>query len=529
MAGNANDFDFAASSISAYFSGVAIGMARSPTSPRCHELAGPRCPSAGPGSNTSRRSRSGRGPIVGGSCWPTSQPEPRRPAPIPPPGATCLLTHRDPTGRRPARRRRWCSSPMLALALVLEWLRRRRREAKKKPERASPAAVRGRPSARAARAGGRPRLRRPEGGRVPPDDPRAVASPPWRRSRSVSCASRRTPASSPTWAIVPASPSPPRPRSAKRQALGKRALRAGLPTRAPAARCADRAISILTWTLFTPARTARARGALGALRRDRAQRRRSWSALPTATPLLGRACPSRCASCQTTTGADVSCAQAARLQAGSGLSSRHAGRGPRPAYPDAQAYTADRPRPLQAADGQTAATGSRRAERRLERRRPLHPLPRPGSLSAHGTSESALRSTAPVERVLASCSATSTDGRSGPSRSPVPGGIDEGPLQPGSPTPSLSQPRIPKRRVDRHGGGSWTFVELGRRPAPGVRTDGPPPTRAAARRAHARATRGRAGGLAGQGRRAAVRAADRPLPGDGVSGTQDHEPSAPRG
>ena len=34
MAGNANDFGFAASSISAYFSGVAMGIARSPRSPR---------------------------------------------------------------------------------------------------------------------------------------------------------------------------------------------------------------------------------------------------------------------------------------------------------------------------------------------------------------------------------------------------------------------------------------------------------------------------------------------------------------
>lgn len=118
----------------------------------------------------------------------------------------------------------------------------------------------------------------------------------------------------------------------RRKALGKRwcapayrELAGGTP--------ADRAASLLTWTLFTPAQSQLERGARW-IRCDVVARSGAGLVpLPAPTPLLGNGVPESLRICQSAAGRDVSCAQphAFRVQA--------VYRAGNKAYPDPEAYT----------------------------------------------------------------------------------------------------------------------------------------------------------------------------------------------
>ncbi len=119
---------------------------------------------------------------------------------------------------------------------------------------------------------------------------------------------------------------------ARRDALGQRYC-------APAYRqlvggtLADRATSLLTWTLFTPNELQLARGARWLRCEVLARSGHQLVPLPLGRPILGKGVPENLRICQTTLGADVSCARphAFRVEA--------VFRAVGEAYPDAGAFT----------------------------------------------------------------------------------------------------------------------------------------------------------------------------------------------
>ena len=120
---------------------------------------------------------------------------------------------------------------------------------------------------------------------------------------------------------------------ARRDALGQRYC-------APAYRqlvggtLADRATSLLTWTLFTPGELQLARGARWLRCEVLARSAGQLVPLPLGRPLLGKGVPEQLRICQTTAGADISCARphAFRVEA--------VFRAVGEAYPDVLTYTA---------------------------------------------------------------------------------------------------------------------------------------------------------------------------------------------
>jgi hypothetical protein len=119
---------------------------------------------------------------------------------------------------------------------------------------------------------------------------------------------------------------------ARRDALGQRYC-------APAYRqlvggtLADRATSLLTWTLFTPSENQLARGARWLRCEVLARSGNQLLPLTLGRPLLGKGVPENLRICQTTLGADVSCARphAFRVEA--------VFRAVGEAYPDASTFT----------------------------------------------------------------------------------------------------------------------------------------------------------------------------------------------
>jgi hypothetical protein len=120
---------------------------------------------------------------------------------------------------------------------------------------------------------------------------------------------------------------------ARRDALGQRYC-------APAYRqlvggtLADRATSLLTWTLFTPSEVQLARGARWLRCEVLARSGTQLVPLPLGRPLLGKGVPEQLRTCQTTAGADVTCGRphAFRVEA--------VFRAIGEAYPDARTFTA---------------------------------------------------------------------------------------------------------------------------------------------------------------------------------------------
>ena len=120
---------------------------------------------------------------------------------------------------------------------------------------------------------------------------------------------------------------------AKRRALGKRLCEPAY-RRVAGGTLADRATSLLTWTLFTPGQSELERGARWVRCDVIARSGNTLVPLPAGNPLLSKGVPEQLRICQTSTGADISCAQphAFRVQA----VYRAAGT----AYPNPETYTA---------------------------------------------------------------------------------------------------------------------------------------------------------------------------------------------
>ncbi len=104
------------------------------------------------------------------------------------------------------------------------------------------------------------------------------------------------------------SPVTPRTSVAKRRALGKR-LCAPAYRRLAGGTLADRATSLLTWTLFTPGQAQLERGARWVRCDVLARSGNRLVPLPARKPLLGKGIPTQLRICQTSAGADVSCTQ----------------------------------------------------------------------------------------------------------------------------------------------------------------------------------------------------------------------------
>ena len=221
----------------------------------------------------------------------------------------------------------------LAIALLLSGCGGKS-EAKKKPEEKPASSSSASPSTSAEPAAdpgyGAPKVG--ECHRMTPEQSVAsVAS-----SRSVSCKSTHT--SVVAYVGYLRAPVTPKTPLSKRQKLGKKLCQPAY-RRFAGGTLADRAMSILTWTLFTPGQVDLERGARWVRCDVIARSGAGLVRLPTRTPLLARGVPDDLRVCQTATGNDVSCGQphAFKLAA---VFPASAGRGPRPAYPDVQAYTA---------------------------------------------------------------------------------------------------------------------------------------------------------------------------------------------
>jgi hypothetical protein len=119
----------------------------------------------------------------------------------------------------------------------------------------------------------------------------------------------------------------------KRRALGKRLCEPAY-RRLAGGTVADRATSLLTWTLFTPSRDQLERGARWVRCDVLARSGDQLVPLPDAKPLLRQGVPESLRVCQTASGADVSCSQthAFRVEAVFAAPPR--------VYPDPVRYTA---------------------------------------------------------------------------------------------------------------------------------------------------------------------------------------------
>jgi len=148
--------------------------------------------------------------------------------------------------------------------------------------------------------------------------------------RRVSCRKRHTTVVA-YIGFVPRAVTPNTP-LAKRRKLGKRVCEPAY-RRAAGGTLADRATSILTWTLFTPGQAQLRRGARWVRCDVLARSGQSLVRLPAGQPLLGAGVPEQLRICQSEAGADVSCGllHAYRVEA----VYRAAGKD----YPDAAGYT----------------------------------------------------------------------------------------------------------------------------------------------------------------------------------------------
>ncbi len=147
-------------------------------------------------------------------------------------------------------------------------------------------------------------------------------------------------------------PVTPKTPIAERRALGKKLCEPAY-RRLAGGTLADRAMSILTWTLFTPGQDDLVRGARWVRCDVVARSGTELVRLPSGTPLLAKGIPDDLRACQTTTGADVSCAQphAFKVQA---VFLAYAAKRANLAYPDPTAFTATaraRCKQLTGADG----------------------------------------------------------------------------------------------------------------------------------------------------------------------------------
>ena len=150
-------------------------------------------------------------------------------------------------------------------------------------------------------------------------------------SRRVSCSSAHTSVVAHVGYLrAPVTPTTP---LAKRRALGKRVCEPAYQ-RLAGGTLADRATSILTWTLFTPGQDELERGARWVRCDVVARSGDKLARLPRKTPLLAQGVPDELQICQTDTGVDVSCAQTYAFKVEAVY--RAVGQ----AYPSAPAYTA---------------------------------------------------------------------------------------------------------------------------------------------------------------------------------------------
>ena len=125
-------------------------------------------------------------------------------------------------------------------------------------------------------------------------------------SRSVSCKSTHTSVVAHVGYLrAPVTPKTP---VGKRQKLGKKLCEPAY-RRIAGGTLADRAMSLLTWTLFTPGQAELERGARWVRCDVIARSGASSSACRPRTPLLARGVPDDLRVCQTATGNDVSCGQ----------------------------------------------------------------------------------------------------------------------------------------------------------------------------------------------------------------------------
>lgn len=118
---------------------------------------------------------------------------------------------------------------------------------------------------------------------------------------------------------------------AQRRAIGKRLCRPAYQ-RAVGGTLADRATSILTWTLFTPSQSQLERGARWVRCDVLARSGAKLVPLPTNSPMLAAGVPEPVRICQTDAGIDVSCSQPHRFRVEAVY--RAVG-----AYPDPATYT----------------------------------------------------------------------------------------------------------------------------------------------------------------------------------------------
>ncbi len=119
---------------------------------------------------------------------------------------------------------------------------------------------------------------------------------------------------------------------AQRRALGKRLCEPALRRQAGGT-LADRATSILTWTLFTPGQAQLERGARWVRCDVLARSGNQLIALPAGRPLLRQGIPEALRVCQTDSGADVSCSVPHAFRVAAVF--RETGQG----YPDPTTYT----------------------------------------------------------------------------------------------------------------------------------------------------------------------------------------------
>ena len=155
-------------------------------------------------------------------------------------------------------------------------------------------------------------------------------------SKSVSCKGAHTSVVAYVGFVrVPATPKTP---IGERRALGKKLCEPAY-RRMAGGTLADRAMSILTWTLFTPGQADLVRGARWVRCDVIARSGPKLVKLPGKTPLLSGGIPDELRACQTDTGADVSCSQPHAFKVQSVFLAYAAKRANAP-YPDAQTFTA---------------------------------------------------------------------------------------------------------------------------------------------------------------------------------------------
>jgi hypothetical protein len=135
---------------------------------------------------------------------------------------------------------------------------------------------------------------------------------------------------------VPVTPKTP---VRQRQALGLRVCEPAY-RRLAGGTLADRATSILTWTLFTPDQTQLEHGARWVRCDVIARGGAKLIVLPKSTPLLAQGVPENLRVCQTATGSDVSCSQAHAFRLQAVYLAAGGGKGAHPAYPNTARYTA---------------------------------------------------------------------------------------------------------------------------------------------------------------------------------------------